>query len=440
MTVDPALLRALRQSVGNDPDNVPARLHLAEVLLDADEPDDALDELTGVLDLDPANVAAFALAAEACDELGLSGRATAYRRLLAALEALDGTTVPATIARRTRSRAAGEAADWDDEDDERFDADEEEDDEDADDADVEIDLDRTHGDGGDASDAFRRGWIVEDTDPPVTFGDAVGLDDVARRLESMLVTLRHPDLAARVRRTAQGAVLLYGPAGCGKTTLTRAVAGELSRPRFSVELSEVLDGTSDGADHLHAVFEAARAKAPCVLVLDGIDAVSQEPHDVVVQFLVEVDSVAGGDAVLVMATSSVPWDIDGALRRPGRFDRAILVPPPSTPSRLAMVEHLLGDWPVQDLDLDALAEQLDGYSYADISVITETAAERALDAAYTSETPWQVSGVDIERAVGEVRPSTRSWLELAHGSVGGAVGAVTIYGDLLAYLRSHPVE
>src|SRR5207249_3487489 len=122
-----------------------------------------------------------------------------------------------------------------------------------------------------------------------------------------------------------------------------------------------------------------------------LDAMSPEPHEVVVQFLVEVDSLAGDDGVLVMATSSVPWDIDAALRRPGRFDRAILVPPPNTPSRVAMVEHLLVDWPVKDLDVDALARQLDGYSYADISLITETAAERALEAAYTRETPCEVS-------------------------------------------------
>jgi SpoVK/Ycf46/Vps4 family AAA+-type ATPase len=426
MTVDPALLRALRQSVGNDPDNVPARLHLAQVLLDADEPDDALDELTGVLDLEPANIEAFALAAEACDELGLADRATAYRRLIAALAALDGTTVPASLARR-RVRAAGRDEDWDDDDL----------DDDLDDADLDLDED---DDDADAHDALRHGWIVEDTDPPVTLVDAVGLEDVARRLEAVLVTLRHPDLAARVRRPARGAVLLYGPAGCGKTLLTRAVAGELSRPRFSVELPELLDGSAGGGERLHAVFEAARAKAPCVLVIDGLDALTGEGHDVDVPFLVEVDSLANDDAVLVMATSSVPWDIDPALRRPGRFDRAILVPPPNTPSRVAMVEHLLVDWPVKDLDVDALASQLDGYSYADISLITETAAERALEAAYTSEAPWEVSGFDIERVVGEVRPSTRSWLELAHGSVGGFAGAVTTYGDLLAYLRAHPVE
>jgi SpoVK/Ycf46/Vps4 family AAA+-type ATPase len=424
MTVDPALLRALRQSVGNDPDNVPARLHLAQVLLDADEPDDALDEATGVLDLEPANAEAIALAADACDELGLTDRADAYRHLLAALAALADAGAGRGPRAGRRSRP-DRTVDLDDEDDR--------DDEDADD---EIDLDRE----ADATDALRHGWILEDTDPVITFADAIGLDDVGRRLDALLVPLRHPDLAARVRRTARGAVLLYGPSGCGKTLMSRAVAGELARPRFSVELVELLDGTPEGAERLHAVFEAARAKAPCVLVVDDLDVLSQEPHEVVVQFLVEIDSLGGEDGVLVMATSTVPWDIDAALRRPGRFDRAILVPPPNTPARVAMIEHHLLDWPVKDLDVDALARSLDGYSYSDIWLITETAAERALEQAYASESTWEVTGFELDRVAADTRPSTRSWLELAHGSVGGAAGAVTIYGDLLAYLRAHPVE
>jgi hypothetical protein len=434
MPVDPALLRALRQSVGNDPDNVPARLHLAQVLLDADEPDDALDEAAGVLMLEPANVEAFAIAADACDELGLLDRSVAYRRLLAALGAFDGRTAAAAPTASRRSRPSRTRDDrWDD------------DDEDLDD-DVDLDLDREAGDDGDeddegeGADALRHGWISEDTDPVVTFTDAVGLDDVTRRLEALLVPLRHPDLAARVRRSAPSAVLLYGPSGCGKTLLTRTVAGELARPRFAVELAELLDGTSDGVDRIHAVFEAARTKAPCVLVLDDLDAISQESHDVVVQFLVEVDSLSEDDGVFVMATSTVPWDIDPVLRRPGRFDRAILVPPPNTPARVAMIEHHLADWPVKRLDVETLAGRLDGYSYSDLWVITETAAERALEAAYSSETPWEVTGAAIERVAAETRPSARSWLELAHGSVGDAAGAVTIYGDLLAYLRAHPVE
>jgi hypothetical protein len=435
MSVDPALLRALRQSVGNDPDNVPARLHLAQVLLDADEPDDALDEATGVLLLEPANAGAFAIAADACEELGLLDRSVAYRRLIAALAALDGRPAapgPAPASRaRTRAAGAGAGAHAD-----GWDVDEDDDD----DVDVELDLDREAAEDGDATDAVRHGWIGEDTDPVVTFADAVGLDDVTRRLDALLVTVRHPDLAARVRRSSRGAVLLYGPSGCGKTLLTRAVAGELSRPRFAVELNELLDGTSAGAERLHAVFESARAKAPCVLVLDDLDALSQEGHDVVVQLLVEVDSLSDDDSVLVMATSSVPWDIDPVLRRPGRFDRAILVPPPNTPARVAMIEHHLVDWPVKRLDVEELARRLDGYSYADLWVITETAAERSLETAYSSETPWEVTGAAIERVAAETRPSARSWLELAHGSVADAAGAVTIYGDLLAYLRAHPVE
>jgi AAA+ superfamily predicted ATPase len=492
MTVDPALLRALRQSVGADPENVPARLHLAQVLLDADQPDDALDEVAGVLAVQPANLEAFALGARAAEQAGLPDRAVAYRRVLAALGGRSvepGPPVPALPplwradgrgARIAAPRAGIGRDRGDDLGDDRTGR--------ADgppglDDDV-VDLgkldglaaragpgrdrpdrlpDRFGGGRGDGLDvpalpigvegqadaadlaeddaaglAHDLGWVVEDLERPVTFDDVIGLDHARRRLEAVLVPLRHPDLAARVHRTPVGGVLLYGPAGCGKTFLTRAVAGELGRPRLAAELLEILDGSVEGCARLRAVFEAARAAAPCVLVLDDVDALRAESHEVVVQFLVELDRVQRDDDVLVLATSRVPWDVDPALRRTGRFDRAVLVPPPDRDARSAILAHHLLDWPVRDVAVDRLAEALDGYSFADLWSIAETAAERALERAYATQSPWEVTGEELERVAAETRPSTRSWLELAHGSVARAGGALSVYGDLLAYLRAHP--
>ena len=130
---------------------------------------------------------------------------------------------------------------------------------------------------------------------------------------------------------------VYGPAGCGKTHLARATAGEIQAEFISVGLNDVLDmwiGNSE--KNLHQLFDRARRNQPCVLFFDEVDALAASRADLrqssgkqlINQFLTELDGVQhSNQGVLILAATNAPWHLDTAFRRPGRFDRILLVPP-----------------------------------------------------------------------------------------------------------------
>jgi SpoVK/Ycf46/Vps4 family AAA+-type ATPase len=154
------------------------------------------------------------------------------------------------------------------------------------------------------------------------------------------------------------------------------------------------------------------------------------------QLLLELDDVtASNEGVFLLAATNHPWDVDSALRRPGRFDRTLLVLPPDEPARAASFEFHLRERPVAGVDLARLAKLTDGYSGADIAHLCETAAERALLDSAQRGSPRMIGQADMEAAVREVKPSVGLWLATARNvalfaNEGGA------YDDLAAYLRT----
>jgi SpoVK/Ycf46/Vps4 family AAA+-type ATPase len=279
----------------------------------------------------------------------------------------------------------------------------------------------------------------------LTLADVAGLDEVKKRLEAaFLAPMRNPELRKLYGKSLRGGLLLYGPPGCGKTFIARAVAGELGARFITVSFADLIDmfvGRSER--NIHELFEVARRNAPCVVFLDEVDAIGQKRSQLrntpmrsaVNQLLLELDDVASDNTgVFLLAATNHPWDVDSALRRPGRFDRTLLVLPPDGPAREGVFRFHLRDRPVAGIDLARLSRLTDGYSGADIAHICETAAESALlDSVRTGE-PRLIGQADIEAAVGEVRPSLGTWFETARNvalfaNEGGA------YDDLVAYLR-----
>jgi AAA+ superfamily predicted ATPase len=279
----------------------------------------------------------------------------------------------------------------------------------------------------------------------IRLSDVGGMEQVKQRLEvAFLAPMRNPELSRMYHKSLKGGLLLYGPPGCGKTFIARAVAGELGASFISVTLADVLDmyiGNSER--NLSEVFATARRNAPCVLFFDEIDAIGQRrsqlrnnaARGVVNQFLTELDGVdAANEGVFVLAATNAPWDVDVALRRPGRLDRTLLVVPPDQPAREAILRHHLKDRPVSGVKLAALAKKTDGYSGADLAHVCETAAELALmDSARTGQVRLIGMG-DLEAAVAEVRPSVGAWLESARNVAMFANESGT-YDDLAAYLK-----
>jgi SpoVK/Ycf46/Vps4 family AAA+-type ATPase len=275
--------------------------------------------------------------------------------------------------------------------------------------------------------------------------DVGGMAEVKERLEAaFLAPLRNPDLVRLYGKSLRGGLLLYGPPGCGKTFIARAVAGEMGARFLAVSLAEILDmyvGQSER--NLHELFETARRSAPCVVFLDEIDALGQKrshlrnsaARGTVNQLLAELDGVQNAnDGVYVLGATNHPWDIDVALRRPGRFDRMLLVLPPDEEARQAVFRYHLQSRPVANVDLGRLARRTDGYSGADLAYICENAAERALLDSARSGTARMIGMEDLEQAVADVKPSIGPWLETAKNVAQFANEGGT-YDELLRYLR-----
>ncbi|WP_246097433.1 ATP-binding protein, partial [Streptomyces botrytidirepellens] len=287
-------------------------------------------------------------------------------------------------------------------------------------------------------------WEVERTG--VRLADIGGMDEVKERLDAaFLAPMRNPELRKLYGKSLRGGLLMYGPPGCGKTYIARAVAGELGAHFMSVSISDVLDmwiGNSER--NMRELFQTARRSAPCVLFLDELDALgakrSQLRHSglrtTVNQLLAELDGVdaEANEGLFVLAATNHPWDVDGALRRPGRLDRTLLVLPPDQPAREAILRHHLADRPIAGVDVRKLAKRTDGFSGADLKYLCETAAERALMDSVRTGQARMIGQDDLLAALGQVRPSTRPWFDTARNVAQFANEGGT-YDDLLAYLK-----
>jgi ATP-dependent 26S proteasome regulatory subunit len=365
------LLRSLRAAVEAAPDDIPLRLHYAELLAGAGDRDEAVRQAAAVLQREPANAAALALisgAPAATPPVPVSRAVDddPERETLRRLDAeLDGIALPRYVE-------------------------------------------------SDASDSADGIFDVENAG--VRIADVGGMTEVKARLEAaVLAPLRNPELLKLYGKSLRGGLLLYGPPGCGKTFIARAIAGEIDARFISVSLADILDmyiGNSER--NIHALFEVARANAPCVVFLDEVDAIGQKRSQVrggagrgsVNQLLTEMDGMTGGnDGVYVLGATNHPWDVDTALRRPGRFDRMVLVLPPDEQARDAILRYHLRNRPIAGIDTARLAKQTDGYSGADLAYVCESAAERALLDSARTGTVRMIGHADVEAAVRDVRPS-----------------------------------
>ena len=434
MAVDPSVLAAIRAAVDADGGNVELRSHFAGLLLEDGQFDAAFAEATYVLASRPDHLPALSVAARSGMDAGEPDRAAAYARLLAALSADQGPGAP--------PMAPPEAA--------------------------RPDLSHlppppsaavpTGGpDIPDTADELLKSWAASQPisepeigqlhRPSLTLADVGGLQNVKDRLEqSFLGPMRNPELRLQFGKSLRGGLLLWGPPGCGKTYLARAVAGELGANFYEVGIADVLDmwiGSSER--NLRSVFEVARGHRPCVLFFDEIDALGHKRtqlrnggsgmRNVVNQLLTELDGVSSdNEGVFVLAATNHPWDLDPALVRPGRFDRKLVVLPPDEPARLAILETHLRGKPLAAPDLRRIARATDGFTGADLALLCEQATETALAASMQSGTVHPIADADLDAALRTITPSTGGWFETA-GNFATYANETGEYDELIAYLK-----
>ncbi|MEJ0038470.1 MAG: AAA family ATPase [Gammaproteobacteria bacterium] len=281
----------------------------------------------------------------------------------------------------------------------------------------------------------------------IRFADIAGLEDLKRTVRLQIIEpFLRPGLFAKFKKRAGGGVMLYGPPGCGKTMLARAVATECRAEFMSVGISDVLNMyIGESERNLAAIFEKARHSRPCVLFFDEIDALafarskahSEHTRQVVNEFLSQLDGFgADNQEVLILAATNMPWDVDSAMKRPGRFSRQVFVPPPDEGARAHIVELKLHGVPHEGVDAAAIAKATPHFSGADIEGVVETAKDFALEDHVTNNIERSITQQDLMRAAKEARASTLDWLRTARNLVKYA-GADDSYGEVERYLKAH---
>ena len=288
-------------------------------------------------------------------------------------------------------------------------------------------------------------WDVETATS--TLADVGGMQDVKDRLNmAFLAPLRNPELRRLYGKSLKGGLMLYGPPGCGKTYIARALAGEIGASFINVTLTDILDqfiGNSEA--NLHSLFVTARKHAPVVPFLDEIDAIGQKRsrstsaawRGVTNQLLMEMDGIgADNEGVFILAATNTPWDVDPALRRPGRFDRSVAVLPPDAPARHSILYHYLKDRPMEGIDLGVLVRQTNGFTGADLAHLVDSAAEFAMMDSLRTGTVRMMTMQDFANALKQVRPSAGPWFSSARNIVeyGNRDGQ---YDDLAAYMKAN---
>lgn len=440
--MDKETIRQLQEAVALSPENVPLRLHLAEVMLKAKMFSEAAHEFSDVLVRSYGNLKA---------RLGLAEAYFHQQKYSAALiiyeQIQDSMPVPAMVLYvkcllKENSRAQAvemyqkvialhpEFRD------------------------AEIDQLLRMSGNANASPDEEEEEDMEGNDPDskyflekpaVKFSDVGGMKRIKDEIAIKIIQpLKNPDLYKAFGKKTGGGILLYGPPGCGKTFIAKATAGEINAKFISIGLHDILDmwiGNSE--KNLHAIFELARKNAPCVLFFDEVDAMGASRSDmkqsamrhVINQFLSEMDGVnSNNDGVLILAATNAPWSVDPAFRRPGRFDRVIFVEPPDEKAREEILEGMLQNKPVSEVDVKKIAKETNDYSGADLQAVIDIAIEDKLRESLSSGVLQPLGTKDLLKGVKTHRPTTLEWFASARNYALYA-NESGLYDDILKFLK-----
>lgn len=284
----------------------------------------------------------------------------------------------------------------------------------------------TTGDGiPDLAEATERGeeeepsdWLVTEK-PGIDFSRVAGLEEVKEHIRlKMIYPFTHPEKAEVYRVRSGGGLLLYGPPGTGKTLIARAMAGELDATFFSITPSRILSKfVGEAEQNISDLFDEAREADRSVIFLDEIESLLPKRRDsrssvmqrLVPQILAELDGFEGFDpnrGMMFVGATNEPWSLDYAAMRPGRFDEKAYIGLPDREARRNILDMNLEDVPVSDdLNLNELAKELNGYSGADIVHLCQRVCRRAFQEAVEEGTQSELHRADFDSVVQSLSPS-----------------------------------
>lgn len=283
--------------------------------------------------------------------------------------------------------------------------------------------------------------------PSISFQDVVGMSEVKEELRLKIIhPFKNPEIFAKYKKVAGGGIILFGPPGCGKTLLARAIATECQAEFIDVRISDILSrwlGESEA--NLASFFKKARARRPSVLFFDELDAIaisrsrteSSNIRTLIDEFLTQLDGFsADNENILLLGATNMPWDIDPAMKRSGRFSRQIFLPPPDAESRAEMLRIKLDGIPCDKINFKKLADVAEHYSGADIDGVVDLAKEKALSAFLKSGVETPVKEIDLIDGIKRTTPAAKDWLETVRNLVKYA-GGDSAYQDVEVYLKKH---
>jgi transitional endoplasmic reticulum ATPase len=433
------LIENLKEALKFSPDNVPLRFTLAEALFSDRNFEESESEFKYILELQPSNLAAKTGLAKSYFELEKYSTAIVVLEEVIEKKSNDVGLIVLLSKAFLRNNEIAKAREFysqalelnpalvDSELDERL---------------------RKQSASGNTTDELIES-IEEEFEalerPKINFENVGGMQKVKEEIRIKIIQpLIHPELYKAYGKKTGGGILMYGPPGCGKTHLARATAGEIQASFLSIGIHDVLDmwiGNSE--KKLHEIFELARRQTPCVLFFDEIDALGASRSDMrqsaskmlINQFLTELDGIqSSNEGVLVLGATNAPWHLDGAFRRPGRFDRIIFVQPPDVEGRQSILNILLKDKPVGKIDLASVAKQTSDFSGADLKGLVDVAVENKLRESFEKGVVQPLGTKDLIDPLKQIKPSTKEWFSTARNYALYANDS-GLYDEILEYLK-----
>jgi len=266
--------------------------------------------------------------------------------------------------------------------------------------------------------------------PKINFSQVAGMESMKKIILKYIVwPFKNPQLAEKYGMKAGGGVLLYGPPGCGKTYIAKATAGECAANFINAKISDIVDMYAGNTEkNLHKVFVTARENAPAIIFFDEVEALGgkregeQQQHMrmAVNQMLAEMDGIEGStENVLVLAATNMPWDVDPALRRSGRFGTIVYIPPPDFKSRKAIFQLECKNRPIGRIAWNRLALATWGYSSADIKQIVKEAAMIPWEEEFKTGKGRKITTGDFIKVIKQRKSTLAPWYQLVEKEIVG---------------------